>query len=353
MDPFIDLGRFQKSLSAIRHNPQSREIFLAPLYHSGSPARCLCSDTPIEMGVARRRDKVPVFYLYHLHRGDPTLHHPRCPHRIEYEGSVGQTASEAATVNLNQPGEEGGGLVVHTPLLEPRRIKPMHSPALVGLPALLEAVLLISGLNAWHPGFISHRSYSQARYRLLEAARKIRPYGATTLADVLFMPPIWNEGKRDEIEGDWQGFLDLMQPTEECVPRGVVMGRLRSINVKPEWSAPMLKLSEWRHAFWLDACPRLITEGPSENMSWLVMLAVEMSPTATKLRVIDGAAMRITPQWLPVFTVAHAHFANDLVQQKTSFTTSLHTDPATSWATPDFVVSSREGQARKIFPRRE
>ena len=308
---------------------------------------------PVEMGVARRGDKIPVYYLYHLHRGDPALHSPQCPHRIEHEGPLAQSTQSEPKSDGKQDSDDTGSLVVHTPLLEPRQIQPPRVPALTGMAALLEAVLRTSGLNAWHPGYFSHRSYYQARYRLMEACKKIRPFGATTLADVLFMPQLWDQAKREELESDWQCFLEQIHPTADHVPRGVIIGRLWYIAKKPEWTAPMIKLSEWKHPFWLDACPNLIADAPSEDWTWLVMLAVEVQPGSYKLRVIDGAAMRITPQWLPVFSGAHANLANDLVHQRVSFTTSLHTDPATSWAVPDFVASSRDGQPRRIFPRRE
>jgi hypothetical protein len=354
MDPYIDLGHTQAPLSAIRHDTQSRVKFLAPLYRSGAPARCLCSETPVEMGVTRRNHPRPVFYLYHLHRGDPLLHEINCPHRVEQDDQAGQepiSTDKNAGLSLER---DVASLVVHTPLLEPRRIDSGQPDAITGLPALLETVLHTAGLNAWHPGFISHRSYKQARFRIVEASKRIRPFGSFTLADIMFFPQVWDQAKRDDLEFEWQCFLDQLQPTPEQVPRGVVVGRLRSIAFKPGWSAPMLKLAEWKEPFWLDGCRNLLpVEAVTEEFSWLVMLAVESQPTGAKLRVVDGAAIRVTPQWLPVYSAVHAEFANFLVQDRMSFSTSLHTDQATAWAVPDFVVPERGAdRARRIFPRR-
>ncbi len=347
MDPFIDIGNSQVRLSALRHDASSRARCLSGLYRSASSARCMCTELPVEMGVAKRNEAPGIYYLYHLHRTDPTLHHPQCPHRIEQTDNSSSQKTEPAD---NRP-SDSSNLVVHTPLLEPRPIRPPGAATITGLGALLEAVVHSAGLDIWHPGFITHRSYFQARFRLIEASKRIRPFGSATLADILFIPPTFDKAKRDDLDFEWKYFLDQLQPTQEMtIPRGVVMGRVRSVQFKDGWSAPRIQLSESNLSLWLDNCPKLIPQEPTEEFTWLVLLAVEVSPETGKLKVIDGAAMRITPQWLPVFTPAHAALANDLVSQKLSFVSSLLTVSDSSWAVPDLILTTKSGPPQRVFP---
>lgn len=345
MDPFIDIGRRQVALSQIRLDTQTRKVYLSDLYRSTTLALCLCCDNPIQMGVARRAGTVPVYYLYHLHRGDPNLHHEQCPHRVE--SSEAQVSSPDGS--NHQEITESSSLVVYTPSLEPRPIDPSLPNSISKLSVLLQSVLCCSGLNVWHPGFIAHRSYSKVRSRIIDASKRIRPFGTLTLDNILFMPPQWNAASVDSINSMWNSFLEVLRPTpDNMIPRGLIIGRLRNIEKRPGWSAPRIKLSEFNISFWLDKCPNLVVDECSDSFSWLVMLVVELDQATRKLHVIDGASIRITAQWIPVFSPAHASQANYLVESEIPFVASLHTDELTKWAVPDLLYRPGNASLKRL-----
>jgi len=355
MDPLIDLGASQVRLSAVRHDQQSRSDYLGPLYRSGAPAWCLCGPTPVEMGVARRVDRGHIYYLYHLHRGDPSLHQAQCPHRVESEqDNQAATPSEADCPAPPVATGDPSTVVVHVPALEPRVVRPPAFDGLTGVPALLDCLLLGSGLNAWHPGFAGHRSYYHARFRLIEASKRIRPFGSSTLADVLYFPPPWDPAKKDDIEFQWQWFVDQLKPRPDgAVPRGVIMGKVREFETRPGWSAPRIRLADSRIYLWLDGCPGLFGAHPPPEHNWVAMLVVEASANASKLRVVDGSASLISPQWIPLASPAHVAHAAELVKQGTPFVAPLRCDPATSPSYPDLLVTGRGGVPTRIAPRPE
>lgn len=346
-DPLVDLGHLQVRLSSIRHDQVTRSRFLGPLYRTGAPARCMCTEPSVEMGIARRGDRAPVYYLYHLHRHDQELHTPECPHRVEHVPLI--AAQEEAEAPAQEPADSTS-LVVHVPLLQPQPIKPKSRTfSLAGMDALLDALLVSAGLNVWRPYFAGHRSYFQARFRLIEAAKKIRTYGSSTLADLLYFPPVWDPSKVQDIEFDLSEFMARLAPTEEnMLPRGVIVGRVKDVEQRPTWTAPRIRLSESRLHFWMDAWPELIGP-PCPDYFYFVMLAVERPPDSDRLRVLDAAVSLMTPSWIPVATPDHAALANTLVGQRASFTSSMRSDETTCFAYPDLLAYA-PGAAARVIP---
>lgn len=372
-DPLIDLGQYQVRLSMVRASTSSRRQHLAALHERGTKPKCLCVPHGVEMGVAKRATDPALFYLYHLHRPDPLLHALHCPNRVDPEARSSEAGDGAAAA-----GEPLGGAIhrvapstkvrerplafVDAPILEPRRIQPqpVQPAGPIGMSGLLETLFKEAGLNTWRPAFAGHRSYRQVRYRLIEASKRIEPLPGRALSDLLYVPPQWTPTKKEDINFEWETFLELLQPSADgVVPRGVVFGLVRDIEARPEWSSPAIKLADFRDRFWLDDVPELLPQPLESDARWVVLLAVEMHEFRRRPRVVDAAAMRVSANWIPVFSRAHGLLADHLVQAGEAFTAPLASDKATAWAVPDFIVRTSEGSfvhgpsgRRALKPRR-
>ena len=348
-DPLIDLGRYQLRLSALRANTVSRRQHLEPLYRSGGVATCLCSTSGVPMGIANRSSEPALFYLYHLHRPDPLRHSVTCPNRVELAEALTQAQPAAPAAPPAPPPPPAlphqlpvvaSHAVVRAPVLQPRLALPQKAdPEPAGMSGLLDTLFKVSGLNTWKPAFLGHRSYFQVRYRVIEAAKRISPIPGATLADMLYVPPLWDPARRDDINFEWETFLSLLAPNcEGSVPRGVVFGLVRGLEFRPQWTAPALRLADFRDRFWLDNVPDLLPHILEPGDRWAVLLAVELNQQNRRPVVVDAAATRVSAQWIPVFSRAHAELADRFVDSGQAFTAPLASDRTTAWAVPDFVL---------------
>jgi len=340
-DPLIDLGRYQLRLSVVRANAGSRRQHLEPIYRGGGVATCLCCNRGVPMGVAKRSSEPAVFYLYHLHRPDPLLHALSCPNRVEpVEGSTEQPVPPPQKLGAAAAPSAPPARVVRASVLEPRLVLPSKADSTPsGLSGLLDTIFKVAGLNTWKPAFLGHRTYFQVRYRVIEAAKRISPLPDSTLADMLYVPPVWDPALREDINFEWETFLSFLAPSSKgTVPRGVVFGLVRGVEFKPQWSAPALRLADFRDRFWLDNVPDLLPNVLEPGDRWVVLLAVELNPQNRRPLVVDAAAMRVSSQWIPVFSRRHADLADRMVEAGQAFTSPLASDSSTSWAVPDFLL---------------
>lgn len=354
MDPTIDLGSMRVRLSAIRHDHRSRTRYLRAHHSSGAPVRCLCTSSPIEMGIAARGRPDPTYYLYALRRTDPPLHHPQCPHRIEdpldHQPVVPAEQSQPAASPAPDPVDP---LRLDASFLAPSSIESPLAFPMTPLAVALDRLLVAAGLNTWHPSFASKRSYFHARFRLIEAAKTLKISPTQSLADRFHFPPPWDPSRKDDIEYQEREFVDQLQPgSDGFLPRGLVIGRVRNFEQRPSWTASLLQLSGSKQNYWLDAAPTFFIPPLPPEISALVMLVVDRPGPSTRLRVVDAAFHLLTPHWIPVASVAHATLAEGLITRGDSFVASMRADPVTHSSYPDFLVQGSDPlNPARVSPR--
>lgn len=319
MSTWIDVGRYRVPLSSIRSGTQDRAHHLGRVYREKRHVTCMCVPGGVEMGVALRSDTHNTYYLYHLHRGDPGLHHRSCPHFSEQSPALQQPA----------------------PAQQPQQPPPLET---TDLEAQLERLIAAAGLQHWQPAFLEKRTFYRARFRLIEAAKSVDCSPAHTIGESLYFPPIWDPSLKDIVQQEWQLFIEMLnsaQPSSNTC--GYVLGLVKSIEVRPDWSAPRLLLASHHTPFWLDHKPSLIPFPADPGHHWLVLLKLAPSRSRHGYKVLDGASVHLSANWIPCATSAHARLADELATSGATFTASLARDEQTSWATPDFLVQGKDG----------
>lgn len=275
------------------------------------------------MGVALRNEAPPIYYLYHLHRGDPSLHAIDCPHFIAQE--YVERAPQLAKTDLPEEA-------------------PSSADSDANLPAVLDQLLVGAGLNKWQANWLGKRSFVRVRARLLEACLHVKtPHSGSPLAECVYFPPLWDPSLKEAIEEEWGIFLATLTLSKNGGGRAYVMGTARSLEVRPDWSAPKLQLASHNTPFWLTGIPSLIPYPADPNHTWLVLLELAASQSKQGYRVVDGASMLLSAQWIPAHSHAHAHLADHLVSEGLAFTASLAHDPTTAWSVPDFTYTAADG----------
>ncbi|TXH00012.1 MAG: DUF1173 family protein [Nevskiaceae bacterium] len=320
----IDVGRYIVPLASIRGSVKDRAHHLRLVYSQGATVRCLCVGQGIEMGVARRSDDPPIYYLYHLHRTDPSLHGPACPHFIAQ--SVG--GIEGTSRHLDHPPDA----------------TPQASSYDYSLEALLDDLVVEAGLNEWRSAWRNKRTFFRFRTRLLEASLRVAVPGTQgLLADSVYCPPIWDPAQREAIDDEWSLFIATLNASTDANQRGYVLGVVKSFEVRSEWTAPRLLLNHHHTPFWLGDVPSLLPFPPDAGQAWLVLLELVASRSKHGYRVKDGAALLFSAHWIPVHSTSHGRLADQMVDQGVSFTAPLAHDANTAWALPDFLYTSGDG----------
>jgi hypothetical protein len=126
-------------------------------------------------------------------------------------------------------------------------------------------------------------------------------------------------------------------------PFGYVLGIARSLEVRPDWSAPRLLVQSHNTPFWLDNNHSLLPFPAEAGTHWLVLLQLTPSRSRHGYRVKDAAAALLSSRWIPCFSPAHAKLADELVASSVSFTSPLAHDLQSSWSIPDFIVHAPDG----------
>ena len=332
MSPWIDVGRYRVPLSSIRIGPKERAHHLSRSHRQNTPVTCLCTPQGVSMGVARRSDPQPTYYLYHLHRGDPTLHSPSCPHYLP---------AQEPPPHPPQPVQAPSPTPHHPDAAPPQDASP-DAPASAAL--YLDRLIAAAGLNKWHPSFLDKRTFYRARFRLIEASKSVESASDCILGESLYFPPMWDPATKDLAEEEWRIFVEMLNAQAEAPhPFGYVLGLAKSLEVRPDWTAPRLLISSHNTPFWLDKNPALLPFPADKGNHWLVLLQLAPSRSRHGYRVSDAAAVLLSSRWIPCFTSAHAKLADELAQSNLSFTASLSHDVHTSWAIPDFIVQAPDG----------
>ena len=320
MSPWIDVGRYKVPLSSIRSGTQDRAHHLGRAYRDKRHVRCMCVPAGVAMGVAFRGDPQPTYYLYHLHRADPALHHRSCPHFAEQ-----QVAPSVEPHPVRHPIDASSGTQA-------------------GLHQLLERLVCSAGLNVWQPTFLEKRTLYRARFRLIEAAKALDVEPGHVLGESMYFPPIWDPSQKHIAEEEWRLFVEMLHVDPPPVhPFGYVVGLAKTVDARPDWSAPRLLLASHHTPFWLDHNHSLIPLPADQGHHWLVLLKVAPSRSRHGYRVVDGASLLLSSCWIPCMTAAHARLCDELSQSGVTFTAPLPHDPLTAWSAPDFLVQAPDG----------
>lgn len=320
MSPWIDVGRYKVPLSSIRSGTQDRAHHLGRVYREKRQVLCLCVPGGVPMGVACRTDPQPTYYLYHLHRGDPALHHRSCPHFAEHPAAA--------------PVEP-----------QPERDPVDASPGTqTDLDLVLERLVCSAGLNVWQPAFLEKRTLYRARFRLIEASKSVDVDPGHVLGESMYFPPIWNPAQKHIAEEEWRLFVEMLHvDPPPAHPFGYVVGLAKAVEARPAWSAPRLLLASHHTPFWLDHNHSLIPFPADQGHHWLVLLKLARSRSRHGYKVVDGSALLLSSGWIPCMTAAHARLADELSQSGVNFTAPLPHDRLTSWSAPDFLVQAPDG----------
>lgn len=208
-----------------------------------------------------------------------------------------------------------------------------------------------AGLNRWYPGW--HRDWGFTRYALRRAAQATIVERAPLLSS-LYIPPVWNPKKRDEIQQHWNQYIAPLLSQHRRMPivaSGFVLGTLRSL--EPSEFGHVIKLHHHSERFYIDAATADLLarfsrrgwaaakrlEAPhaeGEKPYVVAAMRVEASHTG-RMTVVEAALMRVSPRFIPVNSSYEDKLARLLVEGERRFVRPLHYDNH-SLQLPDFVL---------------
>ncbi len=170
----------------------------------------------------------------------------------------------------------------------------------------------------------------------------------------LYIPPVWNEKRKAEIQARWSQFIAPLVTNHRRTPTVVsafVIGAVRVL--EPSEFGHMVKLHHHSERFFLDqtvadmlarysrrgwaAAKRL--EGPrdvGEKPYVIAAMRIESSHTG-RMTVVEAALMRVSPRYIPVNSSYEDKLARILVESDRKFVRPLHYDNH-ALALPDFIL---------------
>lgn len=368
-DLLIKLGDKSVPLAAIECDRESRARYLGPYHGAGDKVACLCRTDGIPMGVARRTTPYETFYLYPLHRTDPTRHAFGCPHRISPDNSsrpetlpVIEIGDGFVNVNLKLPLFRAGP---NDPRAEQRgedgaddgeRKRPRGE-----LISLLEVLWTQAELNLWHRGFAGRRSYYVVRQRLMRSATGLRVRGRN-LATRFYVPPVYRADQDKSIEKELNRFLDSLIGSAGKSWYGFVGGLLKKIETMNNGSVTLRLAHTWLGLradanMWRRLGKKWFAGSPSTtDDEAYVILAHVLREDGLKPRLVieDLAVMEIadTNCWIPVHSDHERRLAQHLVQNGRRFRKPLDVEFEEGALRPDFILEDREDRTHLEVLRR-
>lgn len=221
--------------------------------------------------------------------------------------------------------------------------------------ALLHHLWMGSGLNRWYPGW--RRDWGLTRHVLLREAAEIE-IEDTTLDRILYVPRVFTEKSKNDIEKEWQSFvrpLTVDSRGQSLVRSSFVLGVVRTLTQAKTGYHVTLQ----QHAasiFLPDGICRLLAQrsrrGWSESLlrkerpedkqaRVVVMLRVQAYPNGA-LVAVDGVMMRTTKSLIPSNTTQEDALANALQAAGAQFSRPLAFDQRHG-DLPTFVLRQADG----------
>lgn len=228
--------------------------------------------------------------------------------------------------------------------------RPAGGQSTMTLLGLLNLLWTEAELNRWYPGMAGKRTDSLVRYRLNEAARKIR-CGKSCIGDNLFI-------------GTDPGKAVASQQTQLLSGPEYSDKRLLLMSTLPRYDAARhgaeLKFLPYRHfgglpitffgssGQWKNVQKRF----PSEYAAWkagarVIVFALTSPPAVTKrglsARAQQIALMQVSDNWIPLDSSYEADVARKLDAEQRSYIKPLRFDASVSEVFPDFCLLDTRG----------
>lgn len=208
-----------------------------------------------------------------------------------------------------------------------------------------------SGLNRWFPGW--HRDWGLVRYLIRKVAQNTVVDGRP-LIESIYIPPVWNSKKKQEIEEHWRKFCAPLLENHRrsrLVASAIVIGTVRTLE-KSEFGH-MVQLHHHGAKFFMDdhlsdsaarfsrrgwaAAKHLEVVSEEDEKPYIVAaMRVEASSTGV-MNVVEVALMRVSPRFIPVDSSYEDKLAKLLLEQDREFSKPLHYDRH-NLAMPDFIL---------------
>lgn len=330
------------SAPVIRFNPDAFQAQLHAARLKFGSAICQCQDNPLPLVIRERNNKL----FLACWPDQAQAHALDCPfYSATHESGVSGYTPGAIT-------EDGPTttLHLHHPLIQkkPERSERAHQPNKVTargpskfhIWGLLHHLWESGGLNRWHPGWQRDWGLVRSMLRRVAHGTFIDQY---PLLRLLYIPPIWNEKRKESISENWDMFtrpLHLQHRGTENVASCFVIGIVRKI--EPSQFGYSIRLQHHSTVFYMDkatsdrlasysrrgwAAIRMMDNSKARGENPTVAVAMRIQASASKtLVIVEGALMRVSQKFIPVASSFEERLASLLVDENRRFLKPLHYD---------------------------
>ena len=190
----------------------------------------------------------------------------------------------------------------------------------MSLLAVLHLIWTEAQLNRWHPRFADKRTWFVVRREAFRAVEHLKTR-KVNLHDILFIPPVWSQERKDELSRERAMFFSRLHPTHgKAQPIGLLLAEVKSIDPTP--GGARLKFKHLPDQPFL-MHRQLMTKfekvcGADQNLnmatpeSHLMALATFTVSAAGICELREIATMAVTRHWLPFATTREAELIEAL-----------------------------------------
>ena len=345
---------------SVRYDPQSHQPQLRAAKDRYGSALCDCRSSPLQLVIRERMGK-----LFLAAWPDQAAKHALdCPFYSEHRETAGRYAPEAieregdlTRVALSHPlvhenrNRQGSEPQQRAPVAAPDADRKPVQKSAMHLWGLLHYLWEEAGLNRWYPGW--HRDWGLVRYMLRRVAQNTM-VGDKPLIEALYIPPVWNPRKKEEIQQHWNQFFTPLQENNrrsEMVASGFVIGTVRSLD--PTDYGHVIQLHHHSARFYMDqrisdnaahfsrrgwaAAKHLEAEYDPLDKPYVVAAMRVESSSSGRPTIVEVALMRVSHRYIPVSSSYEDKLARQLIEQDRQFVKPLHYD-SHNLVLPDFVL---------------
>lgn len=321
----------------IRFNPSAfQDVLLSAKARYGS-AICQCTEFPLQLVIRERANKL----FLACWPDQAQAHALDCPfYHQASDSAVKSYTSDAIS-------EDGPNTILklHHPLVQinatpPQEKKRAHGPSAVHIWGLLHHLWNSGGLNRWHPGWSRDWGLVRSMVRRVAQATTV---DHSPLLPSLYVPPIWIENRKKDIDEDWRLFtapLYRQHRSTASVSSGFVIGVVRKLELTPYGYS--LRLQHHAAVFYVDkvtadrlanysrrgwAAIKMMEGARTGDPKTKVVAAMRIQSTSShRLVVVEGALMRVSTKFVPVASSYEERLAELLISENRAFIKPLHYD---------------------------
>lgn len=329
------LGGQTVDASLARHNSERLQAELRHAKQRFGNALCLCQDKPLQLVIRERNDKLFLACWPDqsaLHALDCPFYSPGEDESAKQRYAPGAIQTEGPNVNLR----------LHRPLTLVQGSDPADdAPKNTGVHVwgMLHHLWESSALNRWNTSWV--RDWGRVQWLLLRAAQSTTLDSGTPLLPSLYVPPVWSDKRRDDINNRWKAFKARLLPAAsadthtEC---GFIVGVVRSMSPTPHGYAISLRhhserlfvaqsvarhISGYSRRGW--AAVMHLEQDRGTQPQVIAALRVLVTPSGNVV-IVEGALMRVSKDFIPCSSSYEQDVAEWLVEQQRSFVKPLHYD---------------------------